>query len=54
MKAISYARYGGPEVLEYGETDDPKLGPDDVLVKVRAVSVNPVDKTLVCTDPEQP
>ncbi len=43
MKAISYARYGGPEVLEYGEADDPKLGPDDVLVEVRAVSVNPVD-----------
>ncbi|MFJ7102892.1 NADP-dependent oxidoreductase [Streptomyces albogriseolus] len=43
MKAISYARYGGPEVLEYGEADDPKLGPDSVLVRVRAVSVNPVD-----------
>ncbi|ALV49365.1 NADP-dependent oxidoreductase [Streptomyces althioticus] len=43
MKAISYARYGGPDVLEYGEADDPKLGPDDVLVEVRAVSVNPVD-----------
>ncbi|MGA5088769.1 NADP-dependent oxidoreductase [Streptomyces pseudogriseolus] len=43
MKAISYARYGGPEVLEYGEVDDPKLGPDSVLVRVRAASVNPVD-----------
>ncbi|MDN3270043.1 NADP-dependent oxidoreductase [Streptomyces sp. MA15] len=43
MKAISYARYGGPEVLEYGEADEPKLGPDSVLVQVRAVSVNPVD-----------
>ncbi len=43
MKAISYARYGGPEVLEYGEADDPKLGPDSVLVRVRAASVNPVD-----------
>src|SRR5690349_1376446 len=43
MKAISYARYGGPEVLEYGELPDPKIGPDAVLVKVRAAAVNPVD-----------
>ncbi|MGW0906400.1 NADP-dependent oxidoreductase [Streptomyces sp. NPDC002853] len=43
MKAISYRRYGGPEVLEYGDVRDPKVGPDSVLVKVRAASVNPVD-----------
>ncbi|MGW8351486.1 NADP-dependent oxidoreductase [Streptomyces wedmorensis] len=43
MKAISYSRYGGPEVLEYGERPEPKVGPDAVLVKVRAASVNPVD-----------
>ncbi|MEV6398774.1 NADP-dependent oxidoreductase [Streptomyces sp. NPDC051907] len=43
MKAISYSRYGGPEVLEYGERPDPKVGPDAVLVKVRAAAVNPVD-----------
>ncbi|MFC9396191.1 NADP-dependent oxidoreductase [Streptomyces sp. NPDC057027] len=43
MKAISYSRYGGPEVLEYGELPDPKVGPDEVLVRVRAAAVNPVD-----------
>ncbi|MEU4043628.1 NADP-dependent oxidoreductase [Streptomyces antibioticus] len=43
MKAISYSRYGGPEVLEYGDLRDPKVGPDSVLVKVRAAAVNPVD-----------
>ncbi|MET9345719.1 NADP-dependent oxidoreductase [Streptomyces termitum] len=43
MKAISYRRYGGPEVLEYGELPDPKVGPDEVLVRVRAAAVNPVD-----------
>ncbi|MFE3326459.1 NADP-dependent oxidoreductase [Streptomyces sp. NPDC059176] len=43
MKAISYRRYGGPEVLEYGELPEPKVGPDAVLVKVRAAAVNPVD-----------
>ncbi|MEU5028733.1 NADP-dependent oxidoreductase [Streptomyces milbemycinicus] len=43
MKAITYRRYGGPEVLEYGEVGEPKVGPDTVLVKVRAAAVNPVD-----------
>ncbi|MFC9931063.1 NADP-dependent oxidoreductase [Streptomyces sp. NPDC127190] len=43
MKAISYSRYGGLDVLEYGEVRDPKVGPDQVLVKVRAAAVNPVD-----------
>ncbi|WP_030867179.1 NADP-dependent oxidoreductase [Streptomyces sp. NRRL S-37] len=43
MKAISYSRYGGPEVLELGEADDPRVGPDSVLVRVRAAAVNPVD-----------
>ncbi|WP_329617190.1 NADP-dependent oxidoreductase [Streptomyces brevispora] len=44
MKAISYSRYGGAEVMEYGERPDPKVGPDSVLVKVRAAAVNPVDR----------
>ncbi|MFI9764241.1 NADP-dependent oxidoreductase [Streptomyces sp. NPDC051963] len=43
MKGISYTRYGGPEVLAFGEVADPRLGPDAVLVKVRAAAVNPVD-----------
>ncbi|MFD3791644.1 NADP-dependent oxidoreductase [Streptomyces cyaneofuscatus] len=43
MKAISYSAYGSADVLEYGERPDPKVGPDSVLVKVRAAAVNPVD-----------
>ncbi|MFF8832808.1 NADP-dependent oxidoreductase [Streptomyces sp. NPDC015131] len=43
MKAISYRHYGGPEVLAYGDHPDPKVGPDKVLVRVRAAAVNPVD-----------
>ncbi|AWI27776.1 MULTISPECIES: NADP-dependent oxidoreductase [Streptomyces] len=43
MKAISYRRYGGPEVLEFGERPMPRTGPDSVLVKVVAAAVNPVD-----------
>ncbi|MCC3779390.1 NADP-dependent oxidoreductase [Streptomyces sp. UNOB3_S3] len=43
MKAVSYRAYGGPEVLEYGDLPLPKVGPDSVLIKVRAAAVNPVD-----------
>ncbi|MCX4749530.1 NADP-dependent oxidoreductase [Kitasatospora sp. NBC_01287] len=43
MKAIAIHRYGGPEVVEFLELPDPKLAPDGVLVRVRAVGVNPVD-----------
>ncbi|MFE6040320.1 NADP-dependent oxidoreductase [Streptomyces sp. NPDC056452] len=43
MKAISYSSYGPADVLEYGDRPDPKVGPDSVLVKVRAAAVNPVD-----------
>jgi NADPH:quinone reductase-like Zn-dependent oxidoreductase len=43
MKAVFIRRYGGPEVLEYGEFRDPILGTGDVLVKVAAASINPID-----------
>ncbi|NUO44990.1 MAG: NADP-dependent oxidoreductase [Streptomyces sp.] len=43
MKGISYSRYGGPDELAYGDVQDPRVGPDSVLVKVRAAAVNPVD-----------
>jgi NADPH:quinone reductase-like Zn-dependent oxidoreductase len=43
MKAIVYRRYGSSDVLEYEETDKPTVGDDQVLIKVRAASVNPFD-----------
>ena len=43
MRAASYEEYGGPEVLTVGELPDPPVGPDTVLVRARATSVNPVD-----------
>lgn len=43
MRAASYDQYGGPEVLGVGEVPDPPVGPDTVLIRARATSVNPVD-----------
>ena len=43
MKAIVVHQYGGPEVLKYEDYPDPVPGPGEVLVRVAAASVNPVD-----------
>jgi NADPH:quinone reductase-like Zn-dependent oxidoreductase len=43
MKAISYDRYGSPDVLKYGETTKPAPADDEVLIKIRAAAVNPYD-----------
>ncbi|MEX5294389.1 NADP-dependent oxidoreductase [Kocuria sp. CPCC 205268] len=47
MKALTYARYGGPEVLELTELPQPKVPPGWVLVKVRSAAVNPVDRKIM-------
>jgi NADPH:quinone reductase-like Zn-dependent oxidoreductase len=43
MMAVRMHRYGGPEVLVYEEVLRPKLARDEVLVRVIAAAVNPVD-----------
>jgi NADPH:quinone reductase-like Zn-dependent oxidoreductase len=43
MKTIVVHEYGGPEVLKFEEYPDPVPGPGEVLVRVAAVSVNPID-----------
>ena len=43
MKAIVVHQYGAPEVLKYEDYPDPVAGPGEVLVKVAAASVNPID-----------
>ena len=43
MKAIVVHQYGGPEVLKFEDYPDPVPGPGEVLVRVAAASVNPID-----------
>jgi NADPH:quinone reductase-like Zn-dependent oxidoreductase len=43
MKAVYIERFGGPEVLTYGERPDPRPGDDEVLIEVAAASVNAAD-----------
>jgi len=43
MKAVRIHAYGGPEVLQYEDAPIPEIGPDDILIKVSASSVNPID-----------
>jgi NADPH:quinone reductase-like Zn-dependent oxidoreductase len=43
MKAVVVHQYGGPEVLKFEDYPDPVPGPGEVLVRVAAASVNPID-----------
>ena len=47
MKAIVYDEYGGPDVLQLVDVETPAPGPNELLVKVHAASVNPADWHLV-------
>ncbi len=43
MRAVVLRDHGGPEVLGIEEVPDPEVGPDDVLVAVRATALNRAD-----------
>lgn len=43
MKAIRIHEDGGPEVLRYEEAPDPEPGPGEVLIRLRAASLNHLD-----------
>ena len=43
MKALVHSEYGGPEVLQLTDVDRPSPGATEILVKVHAAALNPVD-----------
>lgn len=43
MKAVIINQYGSTEVLQYTDVEKPQIKPDELLVKVYATSVNPID-----------
>src|SRR5437764_1111099 len=43
MRAAFFRRFGGPEVLEYGELPDPAPAAGEVLIEIHAASVNAAD-----------
>ena len=51
MKAILQDKYGGPEVLKLQEITEPTPGPDQVLIKVHASTVNRTDCAILRAQP---
>ncbi len=43
MKALTFSRFGGPEVLEVRDLPERQPGPDEVRIRVAAATVNPTD-----------
>jgi len=43
MRAVTFSRFGGPEVLEVAEVPEPQPGAGEVRIRVAAATVNPTD-----------
>lgn len=43
MKALVFNQFGGPEVLEYTEIEPPAIGPDEILLTMKAIGLNFAD-----------
>ncbi|MFT6986371.1 MAG: NADPH:quinone reductase-like Zn-dependent oxidoreductase, partial [Psychromonas sp.] len=43
MRAVRIHQYGGTDTLQLDQIDIPKINADDILIKVKAASINPVD-----------
>jgi NADPH:quinone reductase-like Zn-dependent oxidoreductase len=43
MKAVVLHEYGGPDQLKYEDWDDPQAGDDQIVIRVTAAGVNPID-----------
>jgi NADPH:quinone reductase-like Zn-dependent oxidoreductase len=51
MKAVVYTKYGSPDVLEYKDVEKPKPKDDEVLVKIKATSINSWDWDMLTGKP---
>jgi NADPH:quinone reductase-like Zn-dependent oxidoreductase len=54
MKAAYIEKFGGPEVLKYGDLPDPTPGPGQVLVDTHAASINAADWKVCAGEYNQP
>jgi NADPH:quinone reductase-like Zn-dependent oxidoreductase len=58
VKAVRYARYGGPEELGVEEVEEPVPGEGQLSIRVRAAGINPIDwkilKGMLSPDPAPP
>lgn len=43
MKALVFEKFGGPDVLKYHKIDNPKIGPDEILLEMKAIGLNFAD-----------
>ncbi|HEV8641693.1 MAG TPA: zinc-binding dehydrogenase [Methylomirabilota bacterium] len=43
MKALAFNEFGGPDKLRLQDVPDPKIGPDEALIRVRACALNHLD-----------
>ena len=50
MKAITYTKYGSPDVLQIKDVEKPSVKDDEVLVKIHAVSLNAYDWHFLTAD----
>lgn len=51
MKAIIVSKYGAPEVMQVVEREKPEIGANEILIKVKASSLSPVDMAFRKGDP---
>ena len=50
MKAVVYTKYGSPDVLQFKDVEKPMPKNDEVLIKIRAASVNAYDWHFLTAD----
>lgn len=47
MKAIRVISFGGPEVLNYRDLEEPQVGAEEVKIKLHAAGLNPSDAYIL-------